>query len=240
MRKPTDLGYEYDGAFAEYIKIPAQAIQIGNVFEISPSLSYEEAAITEPLAACINGNERSNIKADDTVLILGAGPIGLMHLQLAKLQGAHVIISDLADERLKVAKDLGADRLINPKNEDLLSLAKGSSDYGVDVAIVATGSAAAIEQGIKALKKGGTLNLFGGSPKGTTVALDPNIIHYGELNVTGTSGFRPFHHWKALKLVDAGQIKLKPLITHTLPLEGAVEAILMKEKGVGLKHILKP
>ncbi len=239
VTRPT-LGYDYDGAFAEYVKIPAQAIKIGNVFEIPPALSYEEAAITEPLAACINGIERSNINAGDTVIIFGAGPLGLMHLQLTKLYNAQVIVSEVAEKRLKIAKDLGADLVVNPKNEDLCSLIKDLRGYEADVAIVATGSPIAIELAMKSVKKGGTINLFGGSPAGSTITLDPNIIHYGELLVTGTSGFRTFHHWKAIKLVSKGQIKLKPLITHTLPLEEAVKAILMKEKGEGLKHILIP
>ena len=241
LSRPT-LGYEYDGAFAEYVRIPAQAIRNGNVFEIPRNLSYEEAAITEPLAACVNGAERSNMRPGDTVVIVGGGPIGLMHLQLARLYGAQrIIVSEVKEERLRVAESFGADVTINPLEEDLVdSVKRLTQGYGADVAIVAVGAPAAIEQAIKAVRKGGTVNIFGGCPTGSSITIDPNIIHYGELIVTGTSGSKPYHHWKAVKLASAGQVKLKPLITHVLPLERAVEAISMKERGVGLKHVLKP
>jgi len=241
LSRPT-LGYEYDGAFAEYVRIPAQAIRNGNVFEIPQDFSYEEAAITEPLAACINSVERSNITAGDTVVIIGGGPIGLMHLQLARLYGARrVIVSELKEERLKVAEGFGADMTVNPQKRDLVDFVKElTHGYGADVVIVAVGAPAAIEQAIKAVRKGGTVNIFGGCSTGSSITVDPNIIHYGELIVTGTSGSRPYHHWKAVKLASTGQVRLKPLITHVLPLERAVDAILMKERGVGLKHVLKP
>jgi len=241
LSRPT-LGYEYDGAFAEYVRIPVQAIRNGNVFELPENLSYEEAAITEPLAACVNGAERSNIKPGDTVVIVGGGPIGLMHLQLAKLYGAgRVIVSEIKEERLKVAEDFGADLTVNPLEEDLVNSVKNlTQGYGADVAIVAVGAPTAIEQAIRTVRKGGTVNLFGGCPTGSSITIDPNIIHYGELIVTGTSGSTPYHHWKAVRLASTGQVKLRPLITHVLPLEKAVDAISMKERGEGLKHVLKP
>ncbi len=241
LTRPT-LGYEYDGAFAEYIRIPEAAIRSGNLFEIPDNLSYEEGALAEPLAACLNGFERSNVEVGSTVTILGAGPIGLIHLQLAKLGGARkVIMTDLFEERLDTAKKLGASLTINSRNEDPSKIVKDETEgLGADVAIVAVGATKAIEQALKTVKKGGTVNLFGGSPTGSTINIDPNPIHYGELIVTGSSGSTPHHQSKALRLMSRGQIRMKPLITHDLPLERTVEAIKMKEKGEGLKHLLTP
>ncbi len=241
VSRPT-LGYEYDGAFAEFIKIPGQAIKIGNVFSVPKKLSYEEAAITEPLAACVNGVERSNISVGDTVVIVGAGPVGLMLLQLAKLHGAQrTIVSEISERRLRIAKNFGADVIVNTHEEDFVKVVKDlTNGYGADAVIVAVGAPLAIEQTVKTVRKGGTVNLFGGCATGSSITIDPNTVHYGEIIFTGTSGSRRLHHWKAIKLASTGQVQLKPLITHSFSLGKAVEAILMKERGQGLKHVLKP
>ena len=134
------FGYEYDGAFAEYVKIPAKALLSGNVYHIPENVDFETIALAEPLACCINGQRNSQIKLGDIVVVIGAGPIGLMHLLLAKHSGARVIVSELNEQRRQTALDLGADLVVDPASEDLTQVVLQNTDgIGADVVIMAIG-----------------------------------------------------------------------------------------------------
>ncbi|NIR87796.1 alcohol dehydrogenase catalytic domain-containing protein, partial [Candidatus Bathyarchaeota archaeon] len=156
------------GAYAEYIKIPSHMVTL-NMQEIPSNLSYEEAAITEPLACVLHGIEEAQVKLGDTVAIIGAGPIGLLHLLTAKKIGAEkVIISDLVDERLRVAQQLGAEETVNAKQEEPVEKVRRlTGGYGADVVIEAIGLPATWEQALRMVRKGGTVLEFGGCPPGT-------------------------------------------------------------------------
>ena len=208
------IGYEFDGAFAEYIRIPAIAIKSGNVFKLPDSISFLEGALLEPLSCCINGQNKCNIKENTDVLIVGTGPIGLMHLQLAKIAGARVFITEPNDKRRKIAESLGADILINPRKEDLYeNIMANTNKQGVDTVIMAIGINQVVNDLLVLLKKGGILNLFAGFPKKAFSNIDPNLIHYNEITITGSSSHKLKNYSTAIKLVAKNKINLKSIVT---------------------------
>jgi L-iditol 2-dehydrogenase len=239
VTRPT-IGYDYNGSFATYMRVPATAVAEGNVISLPENLSYEEAAVAEPLAACVNGIDRCNIMLGDTVLIMGAGPIGLAHLALSRAAGAsRVFVSEPKDERRQSAMEFGADGVIDPKREDLVGHVRQWTDgLGVDVVIVAIGAPSAMETGVRALRKGGILNIFAGSPPDSHFSCDPNLVHYGELILTGSSGHTAGHMRRAVDLMSRGVIPAKRLITHRFQLEDIVDALDARKALAGLKHVV--
>ncbi|MEM3840205.1 MAG: zinc-binding dehydrogenase [Candidatus Bathyarchaeia archaeon] len=213
------------GAYAEYIKVPAHMVRV-NMQEIPPHISYEEAAITEPLACVLHGVEEARVKLGDSVAIIGAGPIGLLHLLTVKKMGAEkVIMIDLVDERLEFAKKLGADEIINAGKENVEeAVRRATVGYGADAVIEAIGQPATWEQALKLVRKGGTVLEFGGCPPGTEVRFNAEKLHYGEVTVLGTFHATPMHFRKALNLIASKSINVAPLITRRMPLDKIVEA----------------
>jgi len=214
------------GAYAEYVKVPARMVML-NMQEIPLHLSYEEAAITEPLACVLHGIEKAQVKLGDTVAIIGAGPIGLLHLLTAKKMGAgKVIISDLVDERLQIAQQLGAEETVNAKQEEPVEKVRQlTGGYGADVVIEAIGLPATWEQALRMVRKGGTVLEFGGCPPGTEIKVRTELLHYGEVTVLGTFHTTPAHFKKALSLIASGAIEVKPLITRKMKLDDIEEAL---------------
>lgn len=213
------------GAYAEYIRVPARTVTV-NAQEVPSHVSYEEAAVAEPLACVIHGAEEASIKLGDTVAVIGAGPIGLLHLLVAKKLGAEkVIISDLVEERLEFARKLGADGTINSKTENAVEKVKQlTGGYGADVVVEAIGLPATWEQALKLVRKGGTVLEFGGCPPGTEIKVDTELLHYGEVTIMGAFHATPAHFKKALNLIASATINVKPLVTRRMPLEKTREA----------------
>jgi len=213
------------GAYAEYIKVPARMVLV-NTQEIPQHVSYEEAAITEPLACVLHGVEEAGVKLGDTVAIIGAGPIGLLHLLTVKKMGAEkVIIIDVVEERLNFAEKLGVDETVNAGKVDTVEMIRElTGNYGADVVIEAIGLPATWEQALKLVRKGGTVLEFGGCPPGTEIKLDAELLHYGEVKVLGTFHTTPLHFRKALNLIATRVIDVKPLITRKMRLENIKEA----------------
>ncbi len=213
------------GAYAEYIKVPARIVML-NTQEIPSNVSYEEAAVTEPLACVLHGIEEAEIKVGDTVAIIGAGPIGILHFQLSKKIGAQkVMISDLVEKRLQIAQELGADEILNSKHGDPVEKIKRlTNGYGADVVIEAIGLPSTWEQALRMVRKGGTVLEFGGCPPGTEVKISTELLHYGEVTVLGAFHTTPLHFRKALNLIAAGTVKVKPLITQHIKLNEIEEA----------------
>jgi L-iditol 2-dehydrogenase len=208
------------GAYAEYIKVPARMVLV-NMQEIPQHVSYEEAAIAEPLACVLHGLEEVRLKLGDTVAVIGAGPIGLLHLLTAKKMGvSKVIIIDLVEERLNVAERLGADETINAgKVNAVKDVRQLTGGYGVDVAIEAIGLPATWEQALKMARRGGTVLEFGGCPPGTEIKVNAEMLHYGEQTILGTFHTTPLHFRKALNLIASRSIDVRPLITRRMKLE---------------------
>ena len=213
------------GAYADYIKVPPRMVLV-NMQEIPKHVSYEEAAITEPLACVLHGVEEAKVKLGDTVVIIGAGPIGMLHLLTVKAVGAEkTIIIDLVDERLDFAEKLGADETVNAEKTNVMEAVKQfTHGYGADVVIEAIGLPATWEQAFKLVRKGGTVLEFGGCPPGTEIKINAELIHYGEVTVLGTFHTTPLHFKKALNLIASRRIDVRPLITRKMKLDAIEEA----------------
>jgi len=212
------------GAYAEYIKVPSRMVAV-NMQEIPSHLSFEEAAVTEPLACVLHGVEKARVKFGDIVAIIGAGPIGLLHLLVAKKTGTEkVIVIDLVEERLQVAQKLGAET-VNASQDDPIEKIKGLTEgYGADVVIEAIGLPATWEQALKIVKKGGTVLEFGGCPPGTEIKVRTELLHYGQVTILGTFHTTPLHFRKALNLIASRAIDVRPLITRKMKIDGIKDA----------------
>ena len=156
------VGYEFDGGFEEYVLIPEIAIKSGNVIKLPEHVSFTAGALIEPLACCIRGLKNAGTGFNDTVLIVGAGPIGLMHMQLSRIAGAkQVIVSEPNEMRRQVALELGADKVVDPTKENLEQIiSDATGGMGADVIIMAIGVPALVNSTLKLCKKGGTVNLL--------------------------------------------------------------------------------
>lgn len=237
----TAIGYEYDGGYAEYIRIPKEALKSGNLVPLPDSVLFEDAVLAEPLACCINGNRKSNISLGSTVIVIGAGPIGLFHIQLAKLSGAkNIIVSELIDHRLENAIKAGATRVVNPQNEQLENIVlELTDDLGADSLIMAIGIPQLINGTLKLVKKGATINLFAGFDQGTMAEIDPNIIHYNELNIVGTTASTRADYHEAMSLITNKLINTDIVRTKGYTLETIVEALNDVKTAKGMKSIVK-
>lgn len=202
------------GGFAEYGVAPERAL-----LKIPEGVSYEQASFCEPLACCINGSLDSQIHLGDTVTVIGAGPIGLTHLQLAKHAGARVLVSDLIAERLDKARDLGADATILASEEDPVAQVKAlTAGRGAEVVIAAVGTPPALRQALDMAAQYATVNFFAGTYPPATLEIDPNMIHYRQIRLTGSHDFTPYHFESALRLIEIGTVQVTPMISHRLPL----------------------
>lgn len=231
------IGYEIDGAFAEFIRIPARAVELGNVHLLPDHVSFEEAALVEPLACVLNGQNKVSLRQGDTVVILGAGPIGTLHVKLARLRGAsRVIVSEPNAARRAAAFDAGADVVTDPTAGDLrTAILAETRGLGADVVICAIGIPALATQAVGLAAKGGRVSLFAGFSKGETGNLDVNAIHYEELRLTGAFGLSRKDYEDALHMVADGRIDLRSMITHRYGLDDLDAAFSMAESGAAMK-----
>jgi L-iditol 2-dehydrogenase len=237
------FGITLDGAFTEYILIPKEAIQQGNIVSVPERVSFEEAALNEPFSCCYNGSRACGIEPGDSVLIVGAGPIGIMHLFLASLSGASkVVISEMIEERLAGALEFGADLAVNPEKEDLVAAIKEVTDgRGVDVIIVAAPSPAAQEQALDLAASQGRINFFGGLPQGREfINFDSNRVHYRQLVVTGTTGSSNYQYRKSMEIVASGRVDLSSLISARFPLTEVTEAFSLAASKKAMKVLIIP
>jgi len=237
------LAYEYDGAFAQYIRVPAAAIHAGNVFALPAELDYAAASIAEPLSCCLNGIENmGGIQAGDTVLIVGAGAIGTMHLQLAKASpGTRVIVSEPSAARRRLALANGADAAINPLETDVCTAVMAETGgSGVDKAIVAVGAPELVPELISLTRKNGAISLFAGFPPGSQALIDLNDIHYRQLHISGASASTSAQFARALDLLASRIVDADAIITHRYPLAQFEEALSTAQAGRGLKVALLP
>jgi L-iditol 2-dehydrogenase len=232
------FGVSLDGGFAEYMLITEEAIRQGNVVEKPDNVPDHIAALAEPLSCCINGQEALRIGPGDAVLVVGAGPIGLMHVQLAKISGARqVIVSDSLDRRLEQAEAAGADILINPQKGHLAAVVH----QGVDAIIIAAPAPEAQEQALALASPRGRINLFGGLPDDSSIIrFDSNLVHYKQLVVTGTTGSNMRHYRAAMDLIGSGRVRLEPLSSVRLPLEQIHEGIRLAQSRTVMRVHLEP
>jgi len=235
------FGISRDGAFGQYVLIHDKAIQQSNLVPMAEGVSFEEAALAEPLSCCYNAYRSVNTQAGDTVLIIGLGPMGILHLQLQKLAGAGtVMVADLSDTRLEMAERYGPDVLINSAKEDLeKAVMHHTGGIGADVIITAVPVPAIQQQSVRLAARLGRINLFGGLPRGKEmVELNTNLIHYNGIVLTGTTGASLEDYERALRLIEQGRIEVRSLITRRFPVEDIKEAFAYAGSGQGLKTVI--
>jgi L-iditol 2-dehydrogenase len=228
----TAFGYEVDGSFAELIRIPRAFVEAGYVFRLADGVVSEHAALAEPLACVINGQDMACVKAGDTVAVLGTGPIGLLHIMLARHKGAKKVLAvQRSAHRRQAALDLGADLAVS---------AAEAEGIEADVSIVAVGSVDLANLALRMTKPRGRINLFAGFPAGVPADFDLNTLHYAEHHVTGAFGLTREHFAKALQLISDGKLPAGKLISHRLPLDRAIDAFALAEQGSALKVVVTP
>ncbi|NVM31990.1 MAG: zinc-binding dehydrogenase [Candidatus Helarchaeota archaeon] len=226
------------GTWTEYLKVPKEIIQCGNMVPFNTKdLSFAEAALTEPLSCVLMGVERSNIGLGDTVVIMGAGPIGLFWTNLVKNKGAKIIQVDLKKERLGLAKKIGADVILNASEEkDIIQAVKDHTDdgRGADIAVEAVGYPETWESTVKMARKGGLVNLFGGPPPTSDFSVNTALLHYNELTLIGVFHTTPRYVQASINLLANRKIDTDIFLTAELKLDELDKILdnLVNQKGV--------
>lgn len=237
------MGYQFPGGFSEYLLVDPLVITHGPVHKIPGDLSYDEAALAEPLACCINGLELAWVSLGDIVVIIGAGPVGCMMAELARYMGARkVIVSQRSKTRLEMAKEYDIDVLISATEEDFAERVMEETDgLGADVVVTACSSLEAQAQAIPVVKNRGRVNFFAGLPKGAApLSLETNIIHYKECYLFGSHGSTPRHHRMALEILASGRIQARKFISHNFGLDQIMDAFNTVESRQGMKVVVNP
>jgi len=223
-----------NGAYAEYIRIPARIVE-RNTYRIPEHVGYHDAALIEPLACVVRGYEETAPQPGDTIAVIGLGPIGLMFVKLAKLNGCRVIAVGRRPTQLERAAALGADELVvagegaNP----VKTIREFTHGRGVDIAIEAVGKPQTWEWAANMVRRGGTVNFFGGCPNESTVKLDTSLLHYSEITCKASFHHTPTYIQKALDLVTAGHITASFFVNSEEPLANLLEVMrhLMSHNG---------
>ena len=229
------VGVNRDGGFAEYCYVPE-----AQCYRLNEDIPLEFGAMAEPLACCIHGIDNAEIRAGDTVLVVGGGAIGLMMVQLARLSGASkVILSEPVEMRRRIGLQVGADAALDPLHENLKErLREVTGESGTDVVIECVGNTAATAQAFEAAKRGTTILLFSVPKAGAIHPLSLEDVYQKELKIVG-SMINPDTHQRAVNLINSERIQLAPIITHRFPIEKLKEAILMQMSSESLKVLVE-
>ena len=222
-----------NGAYAEYIRIPGRIVE-RNTYRIPPHVTYHDAALVEPLACVLRGLEETGIHPGDSVTIIGLGPIGLMFVRLAKVFGARVIAIGRRKTQLDRAQAMGADYLISTaQHAEPARLVREVTGRGADIAIEAVGNPETWHWAVDMVRRGGTVNFFGGCPNGSKVRLDTNLLHYSEITCKASFHHTPAHIRKALDIISRGEITARDFVNREEPLTNLLEVMrhLMSHNG---------
>ena len=232
------LGVTRDGGFAEYMIVPEPAVRQGNVTPIPDHVTFQEAALVEPLSCVYNAFERNDPHPGDVVLIIGAGPIGLMHAKLYLMAGAGaVIMNDLIPARLELCRSIEPAIVTTGPDELADVVSEVSRGRGADIVITAAPAPATHQLALDLVATNGKVSYFGGLPKDREiVSINTNLIHYKQIWVTGTTRQSLRQYRRTLELIDRGLVKLDGLITRAVPLDGLLEVLQDTVNGRGLKN----
>lgn len=238
------LGTELPGGYAQYVALPQECCTSDSIINVPAGYNLDLIPLAETTSSVYSTQEFANVKDGDTVVIIGAGPLGNLHSAIAKARGAKkVIISEPSESRLEMAHRFDTnDVFVNPTKEDLLEVVmKETDNIGADVVITACPVGAVQEQATHLLKPRGKVILFGGLPKDNChVSFDSNLIHYQELVLYGGYAYGPEVFAKAVDLIVSGKIDASKFVTHILPLKDIKEGINDIKTGAAIKVVLKP
>jgi L-iditol 2-dehydrogenase len=210
-----------NGAYAEFIRIPARIVE-KNTLHLPDTLPFEFAALTEPLACVLRGLEESNATAGQTAIVLGAGPIGLLFIHAASLLGLHVIAVVKRKDQNATAQHFGAEQVLRITDvPDPIAAARALTPEGrgADIVFEAVATSEGWQWAVQMARKGGLVNLFGGPPSGTTVALDTNLIHYSDLTLKASFHHTPATARRAFELIASGRFQAQDFLTGTATIE---------------------
>ena len=236
------VGTYIDGAFAEYLEIPARGIEHGNLVKVPEGLPDSDACLCEPLGCVINSQNIAHVGFPDTVVVIGAGPLGILQAETAKARGCiKTILVQRSQKRYERATQFNIDHVIcSEKTDPVEAVRELTAGVGPDVVINAAPSREAAELAFKLVAKAGRVSLFASVPKDNpTLPIDINRIHYEQIEVYGASDLKASHAVQALKLLLSGQISTNRLITHTLPLEKFFHGIELINRREALKVVMK-
>ncbi len=237
------IGFTRPGAYSEMIVVPRR-IWSRYYFRVGEGVDEVEAAFLEPLSTVVHGHSVIGGVSGDSVAIIGSGPIGLLHLQLSMIGGASsVTVFDRHWEKLRVAERLGADHVVNVREEDPIKFVSSNNingGLGFDTVIEAAGKREAWELALKLVRKGGRVLFFGGLPRGVEVSFDSYMIHYGEVSVFGAFHTTPRSVRRAYELISGGMLRLRELISGEYRLRDVREALESMARGVSLKCVIRP
>lgn len=236
------VGTYIDGAFAEYLEIPARGIEHGNLVKVPEGLPDSDACLCEPLGCVINSQNIAHVGFPDTVVVIGAGPLGILQAETAKARGCiKTILVQRSQKRYERATQFNIDHVIcSEKTDPVEAVRELTAGVGPDVVINAAPSREAVELAFKLVAKAGRVSLFASVPKDNpTLPIDINRIHYEQIEVYGASDLKASHAVQALKLLLSGQISTNRLITHTLPLEKFFHGIELINRREALKVVMK-
>ena len=238
------MGYQFAGGFAEFMIILDEVIRVNGVNKIPENVSFDEAAVTEPLACVLNSQQILQITKGDVVLVMGSGPIGCLHVRVARALGAtKVFLADINGGRVKLASDVvKPDATIDMSTQDLAAEMKKLTDgRGPNIIITAAPSGKAQEDAISMVSAGGKVSFFGGLPKENPfINCDANIVHYKEVTLYGANGSSPAQNKQALNMIATGEVKVSDLITHRVKLENVQSAIDAVLSGQAIKVVVNP
>jgi L-iditol 2-dehydrogenase len=231
------------GGFSEYLRVPGINVEKGGVYPLPENISWEAGTFTEPLACVLRAQRRAGLKKGQTVLVLGAGVSGMLHIHLASVRGAALVAcTDVSEYRLDMAKRFGANVAFGAERYDAGKLREVNDGRLADVVVLCTGATSAIEQAMDSVEKGGTVVFFAPSSATATIPKPLNDIFWRK-DVTLTTSYAggPEDHLGAISLMESGEVRVAEMITHRLGLEDAVQGFkLVAEAGDSLKVIIEP
>lgn len=240
----TTVSYHHDGAFAPLVRIPAKGVSNGHLFKVESDIPSDQMGLAEPLGCVMNAHGRLNIGLYDTVAVIGAGPIGVMHAVLSRLEGAQKVwVLDVSEERLKKMEAFDIDETVKvtPEGSHLERMSELTDGLGPSVVIVACSNAHAQADALEIAGKGGRVEYFGGLPKSApTAVLNTNHLHYKEIVVTGSYSEKMSDFQASQALIQSGRFPADKIITHHLPLDRITEAFPLMESGEALKVCILP
>ncbi|MBU0986860.1 MAG: alcohol dehydrogenase catalytic domain-containing protein [Proteobacteria bacterium] len=236
------LGFTRDGGFADYLSVPIEGSLAAMLNPLPEHVSYVDATLAEPLACCINAQEKINIAIKDTVLIVGAGPLGILHAGLARMRGAEkILIAEVEDHRRRTAKTLGVCQVLDPSGEHFFQAVMDATDQrGVDAIIFACSECGLDQIFFKMLAPGGRISLFSGTPdRLSRLQLDSNLIHYYEFLITGAYGCTAAQNRQALNMIASFQLPVQKIITHRVSLDNIHQGLENTRSKKALKSIVE-
>lgn len=215
-----------NGAYAEYIRIPARIVE-RNTYEIPSHVGYQDAALAEPLACVLRGLQETAIRPGDSVAVIGLGPIGLMFVRMAKVSGARVIALGRREAQLERAARLGAAETVQVSDPSaaIRAVRDLTGGRGADAAIEAVGSPSTWEMAVQLVRRGGTVNFFGGCPSNTQISLDTSLLHYSEITCKASFHHTPAHIRQALEVIANGHVTAQDFVKGQEPLQNLLEVM---------------